>query len=150
MYTLRILVKFFIRLLFIFLFPFCLYVLLQKSCVEESDSRSGLSLHDANFFESHSEDQSGHLIPDIEGAEYEIFKHGKKEWLSRVRLLSIEMHDKYVPGVTKMITDIIAESSSHDLRIRPFPCSEYYVWFSPEMYELESGSSTCSSYGYYG
>lgn len=81
---------------------------------------------------------------DIEGAEYEVFKHGNIEWLSKVRLLSIEMHDKHIPGVTMMIIDVIAKSLSHSLRRRPFPCAEYYVWHTSDAYDSELGSSTCS------
>ena len=80
---------------------------------------------------------------DIEGAENEVFGRGKLNWLSHVRLLSIEMHDKHVAGVTQMIINIIAKSLLHNLRTRPIPCAEYYVWFSPDVYDSELGSNTC-------
>lgn len=35
---------------------------------------------------------------DIEGAEKELFSNGCHEWLSRIRLLIIELHDRFVPG----------------------------------------------------
>jgi hypothetical protein len=59
------------------------------------------------------------------------------EWLSNVRLLSIEMHDKHIPDVTAMITNIIGNSLSHILRVRPFPCAEYYVWYTSDAYVSE-------------
>jgi len=39
------------------------------------------------------------LKMDIEGAEYQILSHGNYEWLRRVRMLIIELHEYISPGV---------------------------------------------------
>lgn len=51
-------------------------------------------------------DQSGHdtidiLKLDIEGAERELFQEGCEKWLSRVKMIIIELHDRSVPGCTQ-------------------------------------------------
>lgn len=38
---------------------------------------------------------------DIEGSELELFSSGSDKWLGQVRLIVIELHDRYVPGCAK-------------------------------------------------
>jgi FkbM family methyltransferase len=52
--------------------------------------------------------QSGHetidiLKLDVEGAERELFRDGCEEWLPRVKMIIIEMHDRYAPGSSRAV-----------------------------------------------
>jgi FkbM family methyltransferase len=52
--------------------------------------------------------QSGHdtidiLKLDIEGAERELFRDGCEEWLPRVKIMIIELHDRYAPGCSRTV-----------------------------------------------
>jgi FkbM family methyltransferase len=52
--------------------------------------------------------QSGHdaidiLKLDIEGAERELFRDGCEEWLPRVKMIIIELHDHYAPGCSREV-----------------------------------------------
>jgi FkbM family methyltransferase len=52
--------------------------------------------------------QSGHdtidiLKLDIEGAERELFQDGCEEWLPRVKMIIIELHDRFVPGCSRAV-----------------------------------------------
>jgi FkbM family methyltransferase len=40
---------------------------------------------------------------DIEGAERELFVDGCEEWLPRVKLIIIELHDRYAPGCSRAV-----------------------------------------------
>ncbi len=40
---------------------------------------------------------------DIEGAERELFQNGCEKWLSRVKMLIIELHDRDVPGCSQAV-----------------------------------------------
>lgn len=42
------------------------------------------------------------LKMDIEGAEYQIFSSGNNEWLRRVRMLIVELHESIHPGVEEL------------------------------------------------
>lgn len=50
------------------------------------------------------------LKMDIEGAEYSVFKEGRKGWLLKVRVLIIEMHDFLIPGVSELVIKVLKES----------------------------------------
>jgi len=45
---------------------------------------------------------------DIEGAEKELFS-GKSEWLAKVNMVILELHEKYAPGCTKLIHDVLTQ-----------------------------------------
>ena len=52
--------------------------------------------------------QSGHdtidiLKLDIEGAERELFRDGCEEWLPRVKMIIIELHDRHAPGCSRAV-----------------------------------------------
>jgi FkbM family methyltransferase len=40
---------------------------------------------------------------DIEGAERELFTDGCEAWLSRVKIIIIELHDRYAPGCSRAV-----------------------------------------------
>ena len=40
---------------------------------------------------------------DIEGAERELFSDGCEEWLQRVKMIIIELHDRFVPGCSRTV-----------------------------------------------
>lgn len=40
---------------------------------------------------------------DIEGAEYELFEKGASEWLPKVKMIMIEIHDQMRPGCSDLI-----------------------------------------------
>jgi FkbM family methyltransferase len=70
--------------------------------VEESASNSGIPsvtiptlLRQAGVSGSELVDI---LKLDIEGAEKELLAHGADEWIDRVRMLCIELHDRFKPG----------------------------------------------------
>jgi FkbM family methyltransferase len=44
---------------------------------------------------------------DIEGAEKELFSHGSQEWLSKIGVIVIELHDRLVPGCSKAFYNAI-------------------------------------------
>jgi FkbM family methyltransferase len=52
--------------------------------------------------------QSGHdtidiLKLDIEGTERELFQAGCEEWLPRVKMIILELHDRFVPGCSRAV-----------------------------------------------
>jgi FkbM family methyltransferase len=52
--------------------------------------------------------QSGHetidiLKLDVEGAELELFSEGCEEWLPKVRMIIIELHDRHKPGCSRAV-----------------------------------------------
>lgn len=46
---------------------------------------------------------------DIEGAEMSVFQEGYEEWLPKVRLLIIELHERMRPGCTEVFEKAIAK-----------------------------------------
>ncbi|WP_158587727.1 FkbM family methyltransferase [Algoriphagus lacus] len=44
---------------------------------------------------------------DIEGAEFELFKYNSSEWLSKVNMMMIEVHDRLKPGCSKLIDEVV-------------------------------------------
>ncbi len=44
---------------------------------------------------------------DIEGAELEVFTREPERWLPRVRMIMVELHDRYRPGCTQAMNDIV-------------------------------------------
>jgi FkbM family methyltransferase len=52
--------------------------------------------------------QSGHdtidiLKLDIEGAERELFQDGCEDWLPHVKMIILELHDRYAPGCSRTV-----------------------------------------------
>lgn len=50
---------------------------------------------------------------DIEGAEFEVFRHETDSWLPRTRLIVAELHDKKIPGCT---TEFFRATSAEGFR----------------------------------
>jgi FkbM family methyltransferase len=46
---------------------------------------------------------------DIEGAEKELFSNDSSQWLPRVRLIIIELHDRFVPGCSRAFYTAITQ-----------------------------------------
>ena len=46
---------------------------------------------------------------DIEGSEKELFEKNYKIWLSKTKMSIIEVHERYAPGVTKLLNERIKE-----------------------------------------
>lgn len=65
---------------------------------DQSSTIEGITI--SSLLEEKKWDKVDILKMDIEGAEKEIFS-APAEWLSKVRLLIIELHDNYNPGATK-------------------------------------------------
>jgi FkbM family methyltransferase len=40
---------------------------------------------------------------DIEGGEYEVFSGDVSEWIDRVRMIAVEVHDRFRPGCTDVV-----------------------------------------------
>ena len=51
------------------------------------------------------------LKMDIEGAEYNVFKNEDLSWLKKVRVLVIELHEFFRPGVTALFNERISDIS---------------------------------------
>lgn len=45
---------------------------------------------------------------DIEGTELELFRHEVSGWLGRVRVLAVELHERYAPGCTEAFERALA------------------------------------------
>lgn len=50
------------------------------------------------------------LKVDIEGGEYELFRNGPPVWLSSVKTLAVELHDRFRPGCTAALEAAVASS----------------------------------------
>lgn len=50
---------------------------------------------------------------DIEGSEMEIFSNGYEAWLPKVRVLVIELHDRFKPGASKAFFKAISMFNFH-------------------------------------
>ena len=48
---------------------------------------------------------------DIEGAERELFREGWQEWLPRVRMIVIELHDRFLPGCSQAFYSAVLNRS---------------------------------------
>lgn len=56
------------------------------------------------------------LKMDIEGAEYDLFSSGDKGWLRKVRVLVIELHEFFRPGVTELFRSVLAGMKHDEMR----------------------------------
>ena len=45
---------------------------------------------------------------DIEGAELKLFSDGADEWIDRVRMIAIELHDRFLPGCAQAFYSVLA------------------------------------------
>lgn len=45
---------------------------------------------------------------DIEGAESDLFSAGAEHWLPRVRLILVETHERFVPGVDALLSNVLS------------------------------------------
>ena len=45
---------------------------------------------------------------DIEGAELNLFSRGDRDWLRKVRMIAIELHDRFVPGCSRAFYQQVA------------------------------------------
>ena len=57
------------------------------------------------------------LKMDIEGGERYLFNEQAHEWLSKVKILMIELHDRYYPGCSKLLFRCL-EKYNYNLDIR--------------------------------
>jgi len=48
------------------------------------------------------------LKMDVEGSEREIFSYKSEEWLPKTRALTVELHDRFVPGASKAVIKAVA------------------------------------------
>jgi FkbM family methyltransferase len=44
---------------------------------------------------------------DIEGGEYEVFKNDVSDWIDRVEMLAIEVHDRVRPGCSEAVRNAL-------------------------------------------
>ena len=59
--------------------------------------------HDSRDLRQSSADKIDLLKLDIEGAELELFSCGSDVWLGHVRLLVLELHDRFRPGCAQAL-----------------------------------------------
>jgi FkbM family methyltransferase len=50
------------------------------------------------------------LKVDIEGSEKEVFSNGTAEWLPKVNIIMVELHDRFNPGCTDALYNAITKS----------------------------------------
>jgi len=61
---------------------------------------------------------------DVEGAEKVLFEHGQ-EWLRRVRLMIMELHDGYIPGCSDALFQAIAGRKYKHSRVKEIDVIEF-------------------------
>ncbi|WP_116809834.1 FkbM family methyltransferase [Steroidobacter cummioxidans] len=77
--------------------------------VVESDEPTDIrAVSIADVMQLHGVDHIDILKMDIEGAELEVLSHSA-DWLSRVRNLLIELHDRYRPGCTAALESALSD-----------------------------------------
>lgn len=59
------------------------------------------------------------LKMDIEGGERYLFNEQAHEWLSKVKILMIELHDRYYPGCSKLLFQCLGKYN-YNLDIRDY------------------------------
>lgn len=74
------------------------------------------------IIDMHGEGRVNLLKLDIEGAEHALFTQGAEEWLPRVDVLIVELHDRYVSGCGEAF-DRLLENVKHTREKR----GEYHV-----------------------
>lgn len=60
---------------------------------------------------------------DIEGGEYEVFAHGVDDWIDRVGMIAVEVHDRIRPGCTEVIRQALKPHGFEES-----PWAEYLVF----------------------
>ena len=63
---------------------------------------------------------------DIEGAERELFRKGWQEWLPKVRMIVIELHDRFVPGCSQSFYSAILSRSFR----QEVNGENIFIWFN--------------------
>jgi FkbM family methyltransferase len=53
---------------------------------------------------------------DIEGAELEVFSSDSLAWLKRVRMINVELHDRFRPGCSAAFESAVAGYRAHTRR----------------------------------
>ena len=61
---------------------------------------------------------------DVEGAEKVLFEHGR-EWLRRVKLMIMELHDGYIPGCSEALFTAIRGRNYRHTRIKEIDIVEF-------------------------
>lgn len=56
------------------------------------------------------------LKMDIEGAEFDLFSSGDTRWLRKVKVLVIELHEFFRPGVTELFYSVLAGMNYDEMR----------------------------------
>lgn len=70
------------------------------------DSVPGVGLMD--ILREYDQDTIDLLKLDIEGAELEVFSHGYEPWIDRVRVIVLELHDRFKPGCNEAVQRALA------------------------------------------
>lgn len=53
---------------------------------------------------------------DIEGGEREVLTIGLDDWIDRVRVIAVELHEKYTSGCTRVVTEALHSRGFRDTR----------------------------------
>jgi FkbM family methyltransferase len=84
--------------------------------VEETDSNDGINAITINEIMSQENIETIDVLKiDIEGAEKYLFNENYESWLSKVKVIIIELHDKSMPGCSKSFFNALA---GYDFAIR--------------------------------
>lgn len=74
--------------------------------IQEKDGKSG-GVKAVTIAEILNEYKSIDILKlDIEGAEKELFS-GNTKWLKQVKMVILELHERYAPGCTELITNVL-------------------------------------------
>lgn len=75
---------------------------------KESDNASIEALGVADILADFHLPRIDILKVDIEGGEYEVFSGGVEDWIDRVGMIAVEVHDRFRPGCTESIRNALA------------------------------------------
>lgn len=92
----------------------------DNSCFRLEESKEQTEIHAISIpslMQQYEMDTIDILKMDIEGGERYLFNEQAHEWLSKVKILMIELHDRYYPGCSKLLFHCL-EKYNYNLDIR--------------------------------
>lgn len=93
-----------------------------NNCFRLEESEESTSIHAISIpslMQQYGMETIDILKMDIEGGERYLFNEQAHEWLSKVKLLMIELHDRFYPGCSKLLFRSL-ERYGYNLEIRDY------------------------------
>ena len=75
------------------------------------------------IIEMHGYERVNLLKLDIEGAEHALFTQGEGEWLDRVDVIVVELHDRYIPGCTEAFAGLLSRVDHRREKLGEYDCA---------------------------